>query len=242
VVVVDRAWADRFFPGETVIGRRLHEGGCTTCPWTTVVGVVGNVKFQGLDSTDQGTVYSPMDGLSSGYFVLRAAGDPAQLVAGLRRAVTELDPGLALTDIAAGDELLDSALTTPRYLSVLIGIFAVAALVMSVVGVYGVMAHFVQQHTRDIGIRLALGGEPGAMRRDVVLRGLRLVAAGVALGIGTAFYTAELIRSQLFGITPTDPLTLAAVPVALCAVAAIACLVPARRAARLDPATILRES
>ena len=147
--------------------------------WTTVVGIVGNVKWMGLDAAEDGTVYWPHVDRPTAYFVLRAAGDPAALTTTLRRAVYELDPSLALSNIATGDDLLSGALAAPRYLSVLVGMFALAALLLSVVGIYGVMAHFVEQHTRDIGIRLALGGEPAGVRRMVVLQGLRLVVAGV---------------------------------------------------------------
>ena len=241
VVVVDRAWANRFFPGEEVLGRRFRSGGCTTCPWTTVVGVVGNVKWTGLDATEDGTVYWPHVDRPNAYVVLRAAGDPSLLTTALRGAVRELDPSLALSNVATGDDLVAGSLSAPRYLSVLVGMFALAALVLSVVGVYGVMAYFVEQHTRDIGIRLALGGEPSDVRRMVVLQGLRLVAVGVALGVGASFLTARLLTTVLFDVSATDVPTMAAVPVALVTMAALACLVPGRRAARLDPAEILRE-
>jgi len=242
VVVVDRAWANRFFPGEGVLGRRFRSGGCTTCEWTTVVGVVGNVKWTGLDATEDGTVYWPFVDFPNAYFVLRTNVDPSSLSAGVRQAVRELDPGLALSNIATGDDLVSESLAEPRYLSVLVGMFAVAALVLSVVGIYGVMAYFVEQHTRDIGIRLALGGEPSDVRRMVVLQGLRFVAVGVGLGIGVALLTARFLTTVLFDVSATDLRTMAGVPLALVAIAAIACLVPGRRAARLDPAEILRES
>ena len=242
VIVVDRAWADRFFPREEVLGRRLKGGGCTSCPWTTIVGVVATVKFVGLDAPDQGTVYYPFVDLRDGYVVLRTRGDPSSLTADLRTAVRELDPNLALSNIATGDELVADSLASPRYLSVLIGMFALAAVVLSVVGIYGVMAHFVEQHTRDIGIRLALGGDPSAMRRMVVLQGLRFVVSGIALGTGASYLMAQLMRTLLFGVSSTTGPTMIAVPAALTAVAVVACLVPAHRAARLDPAAILRES
>ena len=132
--------------------------------------------------------------------------------------------------------------TAPRYLTWLVGLFGLAALVLSVVGVYGVMAYFVQQHTRDIGIRLALGGAPAGVGRMVVLQGLRLVAAGVAIGVGAAVLGARFLASLLYAVSPTDLRVMAGVPLALLAVAAVACLAPGRRAARLDPAVILRES
>jgi putative ABC transport system permease protein len=242
VVVVDRAWADRFFPGEEALGRRFKDGGCTTCPWTTVVGVVGTVKWIGLEVPDPGTVYFPFVDLPNAYFLLRTAGDPSSLAPELFKVVRELDPGLALTNVATGEELVSESLAAPRYLSVLVGVFALAALLLSVVGIYGVMAYFVQQHTRDIGIRLALGGEPSHVRLMVVLHGLRLVAVGVALGAGAAFLSARFLTTVLFDVSPTEPSTIAGVPIALMAIATIACLATSRRAANLDPAEILRES
>ena len=242
MIVVDRAWADRFFPGLNALGRRLREGGCTDCPWTTVIGVVSTVKDSGLESPDAGTVYSPFASWQNGYVVLRTAFDPARLAPALRQAMTELDPALPISEVATGDQLVAEALLTPRYMTVLIGMFGLTALVLSVVGIYGVMAYFVQQHTRDIGIRLALGGDPSAMRRMVVQQGLVLVLIGTVVGTGAALLAGRLMTTVLFGVAPTDPRTLLSVPVTLMIAATIACLVPARRAARLDPAEILREN
>ena len=215
-IVVDRAWADRFFPGQEVIGRRLREGGCTECAWTVVVGLVGNVRWTGLDSTQQdGTVYYPLVDVPTAYFVLHTAAAPSLVAGALRQAVADLDPQLAVTDVASGDDLVDEALSQPRYLSVLIGMFAITALVLSMVGVYGVMAYFVQQHARDIGIRLALGGEPARVRRMVVLQGLQFVGIGVAAGIAAAVAAGRLLDTLLFGISATDLRTLAGVPAVL---------------------------
>jgi putative ABC transport system permease protein len=119
--------------------------------------------------------------------------------------------------------------------------FAIAALLLSIVGVYGVMTHFVQQHTREIGIRLALGGEPSAMRRMIVGQGIRLALLGVAVGLGAALWGSRLLTGFLFGVRATDPVMLTAASVVLIALAALACIAPARRAAKLDPAQILRE-
>jgi hypothetical protein len=184
VVVVDRAWANRFFPGEEVLGRRFRSGGCTSCDWTTVVGVVGNVKWAGLEAPEDGTVYYPLVDIQNAFVVLITTGDPVSLSLSLQQAVKELDPGLALSNLSTGSELVSNALATPRYLSVLMATVALVALALSIVGIYGVMAYFVQQHTRDIGIRLALGGEPARVRRMILLQGLRLVLVGVAAGIG----------------------------------------------------------
>jgi predicted permease len=243
VVVVDRAWARRFFPGREVVGRRFREGGCTSCNWTTVVGVVGDVRWTGLDATQaDGTVYFPMVDAPSAFVVVRTAGDPSAAAAAVRQVVRELDPGLAVADVATGDDLMAGALATPRYLTVLIGLFAGTALILSVVGIYGVMAFFVQQHTREIGIRLAIGGDPSRVRRMVVVHGLRLVAAGVLAGVAGAFVASRLMSTVLFGVSPTDVRALLGVPAALLAVAIVTCLVPARRAAALDPAEVLRNA
>jgi putative ABC transport system permease protein len=245
VVVVDRAWASRFFPNAEPIGRRFREGGCTQCEWTTVVGMVGTVKYFGLDSPDPGTIYSPLGPRNRERFVvIRTAADrdPTALVPGLRQRVRELDPALAVANVATVSALVSEALEAPRYLSVLTGTFAISALVLSLLGIYGVMSYFVQQQARDIGIRLALGGEPSRIRRMVVRQGLTVVVAGVVIGIGGALVGARLMATLLFGVGPTDVRTLIAVPGALVIVALVACLLPARRAAAVDPATVLRES
>jgi predicted permease len=241
VIVVDRAWANRFFPGEDVMGRRLRSGGCTTCPWTTVVGLVGNVRWRGLDAPEDGTVYYPLVDPPNAFVILRTSGDPSALAPGLRQAVKELDPALPLSNVATGDELVASALTTPRYLTGLTGLFALSAVMLAVVGIYGVMSHFVQQHRRDIGIRLALGGDPARVRRAVVSQGMALVIAGVAGGTIAALAASRLVTTLLYGVSPTDPRMIIGVPAGLVAVAILACLLPAQRAARLDPARILRE-
>ena len=207
-----------------------------------MIGVVSTAKFAGLDAPDEGTVYYPFVDLPNTYLVLRTSGDPALLAGPLRQAMHELDPNLAVTDLATGNELIATSLTSPRYLTVVVGVFAAAALILSVVGVYGVMAYFVAQRTRDIGIRLALGGDPAAMRRLIVRQGLQLVLVGVIAGLAAAVLSARLLRSLLFNVSATDPLALMAVSAGLLLVAALACLIPARRAARMDPAIILRET
>jgi putative ABC transport system permease protein len=242
VVVVDRAWAARFFPNTTVIGRRFHSGGCNTCDWTTVVGVVGTVKYLGLDAPDQGTVYWPLRDADRNRYVLLRSTRPAALMEPLRQAFRELDPSLALTGIATVDQLVTDSLAKPQYLSVLVATFGATALALSLVGIYGVLTYFVQQHRRDIGIRLALGGDPFHVGRRVVGDGLAIVMAGVAFGLGTTFLMTRIISSALFGVSATDPLTLVLVPGFLLLAAMTACLIPAWRAAGVDPAEVLRET
>jgi predicted permease len=243
VIMVDRAWASRFFGTDDVVGKRLHEGGCTSCDWTTVVGVVATVKYLGLDKPDDGSVYTPMaPGTRDRYVVLRSAGAAAGLGPTVTNVIRSLDPTLAVARVATIDELVDASVEMPRYLGVLAGAFALAAVLLSLVGIYGVMAHHVARHRRDIGIRVALGGDPGRIRRMVISSGLRVVVAGLAVGVLVAAGATKLIASLLFATPPGDLATFVAVPVGMLAAAAIACFLPARRAARVEPSTILKDA
>ncbi len=248
-VVVDRAWADRFFPGQKVLGRRFHEGGSPT--WTTVVGVVGEVKYSGLERPDPGTVYWPMaerpldhpiERITSrfAYLVVRTSVDPPSVAPAIRGVLRRLDPELPITEVATMNELLAGSLEQPRLLSILVAAFAVAALMLSVIGIHGVLAYFVQQQSREIGIRIALGGRPASVRRRVVGQGMGMAAAGLAVGIAAALALTRYLSSLLFEIRATDPPTFAAVAAAMLAVAFVACLAPARQAAAVDPVTALR--
>ena len=239
-VVVDRAWARRFFPSESAVGKRFREGGCTACPWTTVVGVVSEVKYVGLDKPDQGTVYSPMAGSLTRFLVVRTHSEPAAVLPALRRVVRELDPGAPLSNVATIDELVAQSLARPQSLSMLVGGFALIALALSVFGIYGVMAYYVQQHVKDIGIRMALGGSSADVLRLIVGEGMKVVAFGVIVGVLTAFGLTRLTASFLFGVGAADPFIFAGVSTMLLTVALAACLVPASRAIRVQPAAVLR--
>jgi putative ABC transport system permease protein len=243
VVVVDEAWARRFFPNEDAVGRRFVSGGCTSCPLTTVVGVVGDVKYTGLDNPGQGTVYYPALAGSrrSTFLVLRTLGDPMLVLPSVRQAVRDLDSSLPLSNIATMDELIADSLDTPRYLTLLVAAFASVALLLSIVGIYGVMSYFVQRHTKDIAIRIALGGGPSHVWSMVVKQGMALVAIGMVFGVGGALALTRLMSSLLFGVGATDPLTFIAVAAVMLGISLIACVVPARRAGGVDPAIILRE-
>jgi putative ABC transport system permease protein len=240
-VVVDRAWAKRFFPNEGAVGKRFREGGCTRCPWTTVVGVVSEVKYAGLDKPDQGTVYSPM-GAGSRFrrLVLRTATEPLTVLPAVRQILRELDPSLPLSSVATIDDLVAQSLQRPQSLSLLVAGFAIVALVLSIIGIYGVMAYYVQQHSKDIGIRLALGGSPADVLRLIVGQGMAVVGSGVVVGVATALVLTRLMASLLFGIGAADAFTFVAVASLILAVALVACCVPARRAVGVSPAAVLR--
>jgi len=242
VAIVDEAWARRFYPNESALGRQFYSGGSTTHP-LTVVGVVGDVKLMGLDAPDEGTVYWPLAfGASRFRFVIvRTSTDAISVLPSVRQVIHDLDASLPLSDVATVEELYTNSLDTPRYLTILVSAFAVVALLLSIIGIYGVMSYFVQQHTKDIGIRIALGSGRSNVIRLIVGQGMRLVGVGVVAGIGGAIFLTRYMSSVLFEVGTTDVLTFATVSVVMLGVALLACFVPARRAATLDPATTLRE-
>ena len=249
-VVVDRAWARRFFPGGSALGKRFKEGGCTECPWTTVVGVVSDVKYAGLDQPDAGTVYSPMPGRSAPpanappvrarALLVRSATDPAALIGTLRQVVREMDPGLPFADVATMDELVSTSLEQPRSLSILVGSLAGVALLLSVIGIYGVMAYYVQQQLKEISIRLALGATRRNVLSLVLRQGMTVVLAGLVAGLVAAVFAGRWMASLLFEVGATDAVPLSIVALLMLLVALAACLIPARRATALQPATVLR--
>ncbi len=253
-VIVDEAWAKRFFPDGSALGRRLKEGGCTSCPWTTVVGIVSNVKYAGLDKPNDGSVYYPMEGRGATpteetttrfrFLMVRTTTDlnghgDAQAAA-VRQIIHDLDPMLPFSNVATMDDLVAQSLQAPRSLSLLVGGFAFVALLLSIVGIYGVMAYYVQQHAKDIGIRLALGGSPGGVLAMIVRDGMQVVAIGVGVGVLAALGLGRLLSSLLYGVGAADTFTFAIVTSMLLLIALVACCVPARRAVAVEPAIILR--
>ena len=242
VVLVDETWASHFFPNESAVGKRLGDGGSPD--WTTIIGVVSKVKYLGLDNPNaDGTVYRPIppSGSRFRYFFVRTALDPFSVLPAVRQIVRELDSSLPVSGVATADELMADSLQQPRYLAVLVGAFAMVALLLSLIGIYGVMAYFVQQHTRDIGIRIALGGGPSDVMRLVVRQGMHLVVVGTALGVIAALGLTRYMSALLFEVGATDAATFAIVSLGMLGTAVIACFGPARRAAGLDPARTLRE-
>lgn len=241
VAVVDEAWARRFYPGDTALGRRFYSGGSTTDPFT-VIGVVGNVRHERLDQPDEGTVYWPMFQQDARFrFVMIRSGDAASVVPLLRSVVRDLDPGLALTDVATVDELLSRSLDTPRYVAGLVTTFAATALFLSLVGIHGLMTYFVQQRTREIGIRLALGGTRLQVSRMVLGRGMYLAGMGVLAGMVGAVVLTRYMSTLLYEVGATDPWTYVGAALLTLAVAMIVCMAAGSRAASIDPARTLTE-
>ncbi|HEU4597689.1 MAG TPA: ABC transporter permease [Pyrinomonadaceae bacterium] len=244
VMVISKTMSERYFPEGNAVGMRLKTGGCTECEWTTIVGVVGDVKDRGLGAEVAPAMYVPFAqeplNVRMMNLVLRAEGDPASLISSVRREVNALDPDLALADIKTMEQLKSESLGRSRYRGVLSGIFAAVALALAAVGIYGVIAYAVNQRTREIGIRIALGARRRDIFRLVVGRGLLLSLTGVAFGVAASLVLTRFLSSLLYGVSSTDPATFASVALLLIAVALLACSIPARHATRVDPLNALR--
>jgi putative ABC transport system permease protein len=242
VVLINETLAQQMFPGEDPIGKKLVIEMSDENPPDEIIGVVGDVKHYGLDTEVRPMTYWPHPRFPYPFLsvVVRTQGDPLQLVGAVRHEVQAMDPAQPIADVRPMEQLVANSVARPRFNMLLLGIFAAVALVLAAVGIYGVMAHSVVQRTHEIGIRLALGARPKDVVRLVVGSGLALAVGGVALGLAGAFALTRLLASLLFATQPTDPVTFVSVVGVLLAVALVACWVPARRAARVDPMVALR--
>jgi len=245
VVIVSQSLARHFWPRGEAIGQRLKPG-FPNDAWCTVVGVVGDTKQYSLDETPSPSMYLPYVQAPDPFLmqditlVLRTTSDPLSLVAAARRAVQAVDPDLPVFDVATMDQLVYRSASGPRFNTALLGIFAALALILSTVGIYGVMSYTVLQRTHEIGVRMALGAQAGDVLQQVVRQGMLLAAGGIATGVAGAWVVTRFLSSLLFGVTATDPTTFALVTLLLAAVALLACLLPARRATKVDPVLALR--
>ena len=245
VIVIDQRMADELWPGEDPIGRRVRRGGfdaSSTAPWMTVIGVVGRIKQDALDAESRMAMYLPHRQFPTRALnlVVRGAVDPGSLAEGVRQQVRAVDAGLPLFRVRSMAARVDASLAERRFSTLLLLLFAGLALSLAAIGVYGVMAYFVAQGTRELGIRMALGASPRAILALVVGQGAVVAAAGLTLGLAGAIGFGRLIERLLFGVSATDLVTLLSIPVLIAAVALAACYIPARRAARIDPTVALR--
>jgi putative ABC transport system permease protein len=245
VLVISQAVARRFFGGESPIGRRMKMGPATgQGPWATIVGVVNDVKQEGLSVESRGAIYLPFaqQPSSTMWLAVRASGEAAAVVPSLRAALAAIDADVPLSSVQTLEEQVAGTVSQPRFSMLLLTLFAALALVLAAIGIYGVISYSVALRTQEIGVRIALGARP----RDVVGMVMRQVFAitglGIVIGGVGAFAAGSLLTSLLFGVHPSDPVTFAAVAIVLAGVAVVAAAVPARRAARLDPVSALRES
>ncbi len=245
VMVVNEAFARRFFKGESAIGQRIHmlygfedEGEFT---WE-IVGVVGDVRGQGLDKEARPAVYvsQTQQGFRAMNLVLRTRARAAEVVRAVRAEVLALDGQQALGRVQTMDEILSASVGSRRFQALLCSAFGGLALLLAALGLYGLIAWSVAQRTREIGIRMALGAEQRSVLRMIVLEGLRLAGAGLGIGLLGALAVSRALQSQLYGISSSDPLTYVTVAALIAGVAALASLVPARRAASIAPLIALR--
>ena len=244
VAIVDEFMAQQLWPGQDAIGKRFHNGSITQTdsPWITVVGVVGRVKQYTLDTDSRIAFYLPQTQYPTREMivVVRGATQPSALVAPVRSSLREIDSDLPLYNFRSMEERVSESLARQRFAMMLMSIFAVVALGLAIIGTYGVISYLVNQGTREIGIRIALGATPKMILKLIVSRGAVLGVAGVAVGIAGALALGRFIASMLFGVTATDALTFASIAALLTTVSVLATYVPARRAARMDPVEALR--
>ena len=241
VVIISEAMARRLFPGENALGQRLRLD--TSMPTMEIIGISRDIKYHELTETP--IPHFDLPALQRNYsnytnLVLRTKTNAQDLIPAVRGELLALDSSLALSDMTTMSEQIGKALSATRLASTLIGVFGLVALLLASLGLYGVMAWMVSRRTREIGIRMALGAQHSNVLTLIIRQGMLLVVVGAVLGLGVAFVTMRLIESQLFGVSATDPLIFSGVAVLLIAVALLACWIPARRAAKVDPMIALR--
>lgn len=241
--IVNETFVKKYMPGEEPLGQQINAWmDPKENPFGEIIGVVGDVKEGALDHEPDPTIYYIHAHLaySGMMFVLRAENNPLGLAAPARKIIQQLDPELTLADVRTMDMVVRETYARQQFSAVLLGAFSLASLLLAGIGIYGVLSYSVSQRTREIGVRVALGAEPGSIIRLIVGSGARLVAAGAIFGLAGALALSGLMKTLLFGVGPRDPLTFVAAPLVLLGVAMIASYVPARRAARLSPVEALR--
>lgn len=242
VALVSRAWAEKHYPGESAIGRRMVSGGCVTCPPTVVVGVVEDVHYSGLRSGDAVALYAPLvQGWSREVnLFVRTTERPDVLADRVREALRSVDPGIPLDDVATMEERVYATIAQPRQWAGLVGGFGAGALLLTAFGIFGMLSYVVHTRSREIGVRMALGARRQSVVGMVVRYGLAHALAGMAIGLVVALLATRSIATVLFGVGASDPATLGAVALILIAATLAACWFPARRAAAIDPVDAIR--
>ena len=239
VAIIDDYLAQQYWPNENPLGKRLRLGPA----WSTIVGIVGHVKHSSLAvDSGKGAYYIPLfqRPLPAGYLLVRADGDPSPLVGAMRDRVQSLDPQQPVHDLVTMESRVAASLEARRFVVTVLGFFAAMALLMATLGLYGVISYAVSQRTNEIGVRMALGAHRQQVLRLVVGQGMRLALAGGLLGLAASILFSRWLASQLFTVSPFDPLTFVAVAAVLILAALLASYIPAARAARVDPANALR--
>jgi putative ABC transport system permease protein len=245
VALINKAVADDNFAGENPVGKRIGFGATNRDGqpvWFEIVGVVGNVRSLELREAPQAEVYlsSRQDSFPEMSFVLRTRIEPEALAAPVREAVQDVDRAQPVTDIRTMENIVSASVTQPRFNLTLLGIFGLIALVLSAAGIYGVTSYTVNQRTHEVGIRMAVGAQERDVLRLMLIQGMKPALIGLVIGLSAALGLTRLMKSLLFGVSATDPLTFAALAILLLSVALMACYFPARRAMKVDPMIALR--
>jgi predicted permease len=242
--MVTESGARRFFPNEEAIGKRIQFGWGRDGDYLggEIIGILADVKQSELSEAALPEMYAPfaqwpVDAFS---IVMRTSGEPTSVMTSARAALREIDPYLPMFDVKTMDKVVAESVARPRFYMLLLTSFAAVALVLSAVGIYGVIAYLVTMRTRELGIRIALGASNGDVLRLVLREGVVVATVGLAIGTAGALALSRLLSSLLFGVRPNDPLTFLVVAVTLALVALLASFIPARRAARLDPLVAIR--
>jgi putative ABC transport system permease protein len=243
VAVINESLARRIWPNEDPLGKRLRLGRPEMqAPWREVIGVVNDVKLDGLELATPMEVYLPLaqEPVSSVNLAVRTSSVPAVVAGAIERAIHSVDGELPVASILTMDQLLGNSMAYRRLISILLASFAVSALLLAALGIYGVIAHSVRRRTHEIGVRIALGAQSGDVLRLVIGQGMALTLIGMVIGLIAAVGLTRLIRNLLFGMDATDPVTFAVIVILLAGVALLACYIPARRATKVDPMVALR--
>jgi putative ABC transport system permease protein len=239
-IVVSQAFVDSVFPNEEALGKRLIIwSGVRNEPYE-IIGIVGDTRYQSLQGEPSATMYVPTREFLSVNLVIRTQGDPLGLVGGVRKEVNGLDPDQPIAAIRPMTEWVAMSAGGARYRTTLLGLFALLAMILAAMGIYGVMSYSVAQRTQEIGVRMALGARPLDVLKLVVRQGMILALIGIVVGLAAALALTKVMSSLLFGVTERDPITFVAVAALLIVVAFISCFVPARRATKVDPLVALR--
>ena len=239
-VIIDETLAERFWPNDNPLGKRLKRGSSSS--WWTVVGVISDAKEYSQEKEPPITVYFPFEQVIARnmFLVIRTTSDPTQMTGAITKEIQALDPEMPVFDVNTMDHRLYDSMARRRFSMFLLGVFAVIALVLAAIGIYGVMAYSVNQRTHEIGIRLALGAQPGNILQLVIRQALILISSGIVIGLVGAFALTRVMSSLLYGVSATDGLTFVIPPLLLGSIALLSSYVPARRAAKVDPMVALR--
>ena len=240
VAIINEAMAKQFWPDQNAVGKRFHFFGETEL--REVVGMVRNTVVNNIGEEPQPLAYLPLtqDFSPAVTMQVRTSGRPEAAISSVRSQVQSLDTNLALTNVNTIEELIDQGLYAPRIGAALLSVFGALALLLAVVGVYGVLSYSVNQETREIGIRMAMGAQTGRVLKLVVGQGMRRALAGLALGLVIALAAMRVLSTLLFGVSAHDPVVFVGVSIVLMAAAILACYIPARRAMKVDPMVALR--